>query len=1012
MKKTYFKKKLSATIISAVTGMSGAAIAQTDNSTQNASGATEQVLVQGIRQALISALDEKRNSKNLVEVIQAEDIGKLPDQNLAEVLENITGIQIDRSSGVGTSVQIRGESKNRVEINGVSTVGVGGERTGISFEDLPAALIASLEVTKVPTAKTIEGSVGGTINLRTLRGNSLKERLVQGRVQFENSDLADSTTPRVSGTFGDNWDLDAGKLGVVVTASHAKLDVASAEPRFDRDRVVTSDSGRASAEEFDFLRTQFLDQPFTAENYTTTNLTTSVEFEPSDELKLYLDVTHNDQERARTSSRAFFSGTGANAVVDNTSEQTFETVDLGSVDGEFGTLDLGSVQVVTSGILGAGYLVDPNNGDPNLRTGNNNGSRLTKSNVIALGTEWEQDKLQIKAELSYSDSKSDDVSLNSSLDFINPRSIQPSPTTSADNATPAIFNISDNTFEFGIAQGLAETPTSQELLDPANYALRGIGQGLLEREGSEKAARVDAVYDISDSVPLFTDLSAGIRWNASNATTNNTTSSNSFGGDWNRPRANLFADIVTPGANNFNGGDDRELFIRDYLIIDNGISFNDPQRVIDTINDAIEANNALQGEQVNGPLSEPTTQISQFFDIDEDTLALYLQGDFEVDAGSVPISGNIGVRYVSTDITSVGASVVNDEVETTTETSGHSFVLPRFNIVADLAENLKLRAGAGKDIRRPDFDDLSTSANFGTSASAPVTVGNPTLIPEENWSYDLSLEYFPSPSSILSAGIFHKERENLITRVRDEPAAPIGESGQVERDVTAPCEEGGIFNPNVPPENYNVFSSRRDTQGICVPRVTRINTSGTASQTGLEVAAQYDLAEWEDTLGWASGFGVIANYTYQKTSDTNDFDIGSAPINQILGRTDTDNSTPTLDDDVVTRRIGLPKLSNRSYNFTLFYDKYDLNVRMRYTYRSAFEERLNVMRFNIPPIVGARGQLNLSVNYQINDIFAVGVEGVNLTREDRTRWCFNEGALLCEQNLTDRRITFGITAKL
>ena len=79
----------------------------------------EEVVVTGIRSALASAVAQKRSSDNLIEVIVAEDIGKLPDQNLAEVLENITGVQITRTAGVGTGVQIRGTNSNRVEINGV-----------------------------------------------------------------------------------------------------------------------------------------------------------------------------------------------------------------------------------------------------------------------------------------------------------------------------------------------------------------------------------------------------------------------------------------------------------------------------------------------------------------------------------------------------------------------------------------------------------------------------------------------------------------------------------------------------------------------------------------------------------------------------------------------------------------------------------------------------------------------------------------------------------------------------
>src|SRR3546814_5645633 len=144
------------------------------------------IVVTGIRSSLATALGEKRASDNIVEVIQAEDIGKLPDQNLAEVLENVTGVQITRQAGVGNAVQIRGTDANRPEINGVSTIGSGAGRSGISFEDLPAALIASVAVTKVPNAPTSEGSDGGTNNFRPIRPLDLKEPLIPAPAKVEN----------------------------------------------------------------------------------------------------------------------------------------------------------------------------------------------------------------------------------------------------------------------------------------------------------------------------------------------------------------------------------------------------------------------------------------------------------------------------------------------------------------------------------------------------------------------------------------------------------------------------------------------------------------------------------------------------------------------------------------------------------------------------------------------------------------------------------------------------------
>jgi len=770
------------------------------------------------------------------------------------------------------------------------------------------------------------------------------------------------------------------------------------------------------------LRTQFLDQPFNIQNYETTNFTGSIEFEPTDNLTFYFDATLNDQERIGKSTRAFFSGTGANPAIDATISMAnpdgsvggdFETIDLGSINGEFGTLDLGPVNVVTDGIIGVGTAANGNS-DPNLRVGSNNNSRLTKSSVFALGGEWESNKLTLSAELSHSESETDIVALNTNLDFINPNHVAPSPTTSADNGTPAIFSISSGTFEFGIAQGLDATPSTSDLLSPTNYALRDVNQGLRVREGEETAFRADAVYDVSEDMPFVTTFSAGFRWNALSNFNQNSNTNNPFR-NWDRPRADLFSDIIEAGPNNFGGADGRSLTISDYLVVDNDVSFSNPELVRSVINDAIDENNANRGAVVNEPLGVRTTNATDFFDIEETTSALYLQADYEFEAG-VPISGNIGLRYVTTEIDSIGATEdsLTGDVARISASNDHSFVLPRFNLAANLTDKALLRFGVGKDISRPTFNNLSPSATFGPSATAAVTVGNPVLDPEEIWSYDLSLDYYFSPSAYVSVGIFHKERENLLTQVTEEPDEPIGATGQVERDVTDPCENGGIFNPIVQPDDFNVFSSST-VPGICVARATTINAEGTETQSGIELAAQYDLADFEDKLGWASGFGVIANYTRQDSGeDIETFDRAGATnaINVILGRTDGDNSTPTLDDDLVTKRVTLEGLSKNAYNFTLFYDKYGLNARARYTYRTSFIERLGRNRFNIPPVVGARGQLNVSLNYEVNEHITVGVEGVNLGQEDRTRYCFNEGTLLCEQSLTDRRITFGITARL
>ncbi len=959
----------------------------------------DSVVVTGIRGSLASALDEKRETVNIVEVIQAEDIGKLPDQNLAEVLENVTGIQITREAGVGSGVQIRGTDANRIEINGVATVGSGSGRGGISFDDLPASLISSVEVTKVPTASTIEGSVGGTINLRTIRPLDLREPLIAFRIQQEQSDLADNTLPRVSGTLGRKWSTDAGEFGAVLSASYVRQDVASFRPRVDRDALVLPGSG-PSAQSFPFLRIQFFDQELENFEYETKNLTTALEWKPNDDLRFYFDATLNDQQRAQQSTRAQVSGVAATPVVNATNNTAFETVNFGSLTGPNGKIDLGSVQAALAGTMGIGVA---SNGviDPNLRTSSNNGARLTDSRVFDFGTEWNAtDRLTVRAEASLSSSDTQSPNFSTTLDFVNPNGPQPALGRSLDNGVPIAFDLSNGILQFGIDQASPFAPTAAQLLDPKNYALQQVTQGASTAENKEKAVRLDFSYAMPNNA-FFSSFDAGYRWNKTSAINNVFTNNVSFTNattHWRRPYGNLFADLLIAGPDNFDAADGRTMFFPDFLVIDGNRAFENTAEVLAALNAAIAAGNAATTSgSVIASLAVPTESAAGFFTINEKTNAVYFQANIDTDIGNIPVRGNLGVRYIDTKISSIGNNVSNGtSAGQVIADSSYKYVLPRLSLVAEVRDDFYIRGGIAKDLRRPDFDDLSTSVSFGTSANAVVPVGNPALQPETVWSYDLSAEYYFAPASVVSVGLFHKSRGNLFALVQEDPA-PNLVNGQLNVDITPPCEAGGIYNPIA---NRNINNPVQGT-GICVPFATTVNVEGSTTQTGIELAFQHDLSGWEDKLGWASGFGFIGNYTYQKTGASDPtYRAADGPRNVFtsLGITGAQD------------QIGLTNLSKTAYNATLFYDKYGLNARLRYTWRSAYEST-DTFFFGLPRINGARGQLNMSVNYAFNDHVSIGIEGINLTREDANQFCVSEGALLCFQGLTDRRITAGISVK-
>jgi len=999
--------KLTLAVLSATAlNMTATAYAQ-ETSTDEA---VEVIEVTGIRSALASALAEKRSSDNLIEVIQAEDIGKLPDQNLAEVLENITGVQITRRAGVGNGVQIRGTNANRVEINGVSTVGSGAGRSGINFEDISSAIIAGVEVTKASEAKTIEGSVGGTINLRTIRPLELTEMLGSVRVQGEDSSLTtDGIQPRFSAAYGDNWELDAGKFGFVVSGSFTRQDSTSFRPRLDRDGslvenrdavVIRSGSvedqatGRPVAQAFDFLGIQFLNQETENFEYETTNIATTFEFAPNDNMKLYFDAVITSQERRQDSTR--IQGSGVSSLLNYNLPTQFETVNFGSLDG----VNLGSIQAAVRGTIQPDLSVDDD--DPNLRFSSDTGARVTDSEIFRLGGEWQGESLLVKVELSSSSSDTVNPNLSTTLNFINPNPLTPldrldadgNPTsnTSNDNSVPFIYDLTGGSLAFGIDFASPFAPTVADLLNPNNVVLDQVDIGENETENSEDAFRTDFTYYLDNDIVTSVDF--GYRYSKTQSTFNN--KSDRIGGFsrlFDSPNGSFFSELLVQGDSNFGDADGRELAFRNFLIVDPDRSFNDPNGTLAILEAAIVANGG------NQDFADLTPSSDAFFNIEEKTHAVYAQAAFEYDM----FRGNFGVRHVKTDVASLGNTTVDGAVTPVTTDGDYSFTLPRFNLVANPMDDVLLRFGWGKDIRRPDFDILNTSVSFSTNESQALSIGNPGLEPEEVTSLDLSAEWYFAPSAVVTIGYFEKERTNI--QVTQSFSAPLDGIGF--RETNPACTRGGIFNPVVQP---NIFGDP-NTVGLCVDFETNINDSAKTTQSGVEMAVQYDLSEFEDDLGWASGFGILANFTIQ------DFEGGSAVNSSAARGTDVFNAINGIYDDSQFVRVdavqGLLDFSENAYNITLYYEKFGLSARMRYTWREAFRtddtaggaSRNSTLGF--PVVTHDRGQLNASISYDVNEQLNLGIEAINLTKSDVTQSCVNEGALLCFQGLTDRRVTFG-----
>ena len=210
--------------------ISPAAPAQVQSeSSSDPSQPLEEVVVTGYREAVRSALDEKRKSDAMVDVIKAEDIADFPDANLAESLQRLPGVSIDRDNGEGRTITVRGLGSDftRVRLNGMETLSTAGSNDagsnpnrsrGFDFNTFASELFNSLKVQKTATAEVDEGSLGATVDLTTGRPLDFKRRQIAFSAQDAYYEIGGSHNPRLAGLVADQW--FEGRLGALVSAAY------------------------------------------------------------------------------------------------------------------------------------------------------------------------------------------------------------------------------------------------------------------------------------------------------------------------------------------------------------------------------------------------------------------------------------------------------------------------------------------------------------------------------------------------------------------------------------------------------------------------------------------------------------------------------------------------------------------------------------------------------------------------------------------------------------------------
>ena len=220
-----FNNRVFPSMVSAAMLQHGAAYAQAMPETPAETAGERQlpsIVVTGKRASLTSAQEIKRDRLEIVDSVVAEDINKLPDFNVTDALQRITGVQVLRDRGEGSGVTIRGLTQTETLLNGREyfTAGMG---RNLDFADFPSELVSSINVYKTSSADQIEGGVGGTIDLRTRRPFDFKGRTLAGSARLIHGDLVDRSQPQFSLLASDRWKTaGSGEFGALIHLAHQK----------------------------------------------------------------------------------------------------------------------------------------------------------------------------------------------------------------------------------------------------------------------------------------------------------------------------------------------------------------------------------------------------------------------------------------------------------------------------------------------------------------------------------------------------------------------------------------------------------------------------------------------------------------------------------------------------------------------------------------------------------------------------------------------------------------------
>jgi len=836
----------------------------------------EVIEIKGIRRSLLGSLDEKRFNDTVSEVVDAGDLGSLPDVSIADALGRLPGVTTVRDSGQSSQLNIRGMNGDFIQttLNGREQASTSGYTAGtrwIAFDQYPSELINQAALYKSPKASLVEGGVAGTVEMRTANPLEAKDQHnFSGSVRFSHNDAAsdvdaDPNGERVSFAYQGKFIDDT--LGLALGAAHLEQPNSSYQLSTRAYGAARDVNGDGKTEKI----TDGFQTRFSKGSDTRLGLLGALVYQPNDNFSAKFDYFKSDFDSEDKKNGINIEGLNRDA---NTYKMTNPTVQDGYVTG--GTVEL-------TGLTG-----------PWLEMRTEDQSTESDTESAGLGLQWKQERWTLNADIARSEGNKTRLDRIASM-----HAYQYGTRTLTDGTVVQTWNEKPGqSFSYlNQAGGFPDIKINADLTD-----LNAMRLGIWEQfphQYSDKidSAKVDFKYELEGDVVssletgvrlserTFTDKRGTFRWGRregqngyrlpdGKVVTNEDCEFNKYG----HP--------CMPGA------------LGNFVSVKNNKGLNYLDLDLLGVAESVFGAGKFDAQQTwdhNWTLIESGS-------VEEKVNAAYLMANLDTELFDHKLTGNVGVRYVRTDTKSIGIQQVREgEGDTIVDDNGvartdyknikygpeYTDVLPSLNLNFAINEEEQLRFAASKVIGRPPVYQLRggagswiDTANDGVSKRYNVwSKGNPNLDPFRATQLDLSYERYMGKNGAFTAALFWKDIESLIESVTfnegDIAWSEIGltaPAGTVEGQYqTVRNNDKGGYIRGAELAYTTVFS---ELPGILSTLGLNASYSYTESETSVDGGANFGAVQlplpglsknvWSATLFWEYGpFSTHINTRYR-----------------------------------------------------------------------------------------------------------------------------------------------------